>query len=237
MSNITTRSGTDLQKIEELIDRKLESLASKESINELNELKYLFEQLNNKIEKQNSEIFLLNKRMDDQDTKISQLEDKIAVLTASNAALKAQSDNQEQYSRRQCLRIKGIDKTEDESSSACVDKVIKVCRKLKVNVDKPDIDRAHRIGKDRSTMIVKFHSFSKRTELYKARNKQENPGLKIHLDITKDRLTLLDKARSLITKDCSVDFVFADINCNTVAKLKNDNFKFFKDIDTFESLL
>ena len=104
-----------------------------------------------------------------------------------------QADDNEQYSIRYCLRIKGIGKDKDESGSKCVEKVIKVCKNLKVDISKSDIDRAHRVGKNRLTMIVKFFSFSKRTLLYKARKNDDKN--KIHLDITKKRLNLLDEAK------------------------------------------
>ena len=95
--------------------------------------------------------------------------------------------------------IKGIDKEKDETSSKCIEKVIKVCKHIKVDITKNDIDRAHRVGKDRSTMIVKFFSFIKRTSVYKARKNSDKN--KIHLDITKKRLNLLDEAKKLIKED------------------------------------
>ena len=121
---------------------------------------------------------------------------KIPVLTAGiSQALKGADDN-EQYSRRYCLRIKGIDKEKDETGTKCIDKVITVCKHIKVDIIKNDIDRAHRVGKDRPTMIVKFFSFLKRTYVYKARKNSDKN--KIHLDITKKRLSLLDKAKKHI---------------------------------------
>ena len=200
------------------------------------ELKTLFKDLNTKIDKQNEEILNLKESVINQDLKISQLEDKVGVLSASVSALKKQSGNQEQYSRRYCLRIKGIEKTQNENANDCVNKVIEVCKNYNVNVNDVDIDRAHRIGKDRETMIVKFHSFWKRTDLYKAR-KGRNDNIQIYLDITKERLALLDQAKRLITQESSADFVFADINCNTVAHMKNKTYKFFDNIDDFKKLL
>ena len=74
----------------------------------------------------------------------------------------------------------------------------------KLKISKNDIDRAHRVGKDRSTIIVKFFSFVIRTALYKAR---KNAEVKIYLDITKSRLVLLDEAKKLFDEDSAVDFV------------------------------
>lgn len=233
----TTRKTADLLKFEELIDKKLSTLvstlASKEGIDDL---KSLFKDLNDKIANQNNTIRKLTDKVNSQDKMVSNLEDKVGVLSASISAIKVQADSQEQYSRRACLRIKGITGSQNESAKDCVQRVIEVCKDSNVLINHADIDRAHRIGKDRKTMIVKFHSFGKRSALYKARKNLKN-GIKIHLDITKARLNILDDAKKLITNDSTVDFVFADINCNIVAKLKDGNFKFFDNIVNFRKLL
>ena len=102
-----------------------------------------------------------------------------------------------------------------------------------IEIDSNEIDRAHRVGKERKTMIVKFFSFEKRTSIYKARKNAKN-NVKVHLDLTKQRLKLLDEAKELITENCNVDFVFADINCNVVARLKSNVYKFFDNIESFK---
>ena len=222
-----------------------ETLALKDGINDL---KSLFLKLQETLQQQNKEITLLKRQVESQDstiklltenhnTEVKKLEDKIAVMSASVDHLKSQADNHEQYSRRYCLRIKGIENEENETSVDCVRKVTEVCESLNYTVEASDIDRAHRVGKDRKTMIVKFFSFAKRTNLYKARKNNEESGVKIHLDVTKSRLNLLDEADKLIVDTGPVDFVFADINCNTVAKMKNNRFKFFNNLDQFKKLL
>ena len=211
---------------------RIDKLATREDIDEL---KKLISDLHVKLESQNSEILNLREHINQQDEVISKLEDRVGVLSASVEALSSQNDNQEQYSRRYCLRIKGIDKDANESSKNCIDKVLEVCKKVDVDITSSDIDRAHRVGKEKSTMIVKFFSFEKRTSLYRARKKSN--ATNIYLDITKKRLCLLDEAKKYIHDDCNVSYVFADINCNTVAKLKNGSFKFFDSIASFNKTL
>jgi len=222
-----TRKATS--EMEELIDRKFKelqlTLASKQGIEDLRKL--IIEQ-NLTIDKQNQEILA-------QAQDISNMKDQIAVLSNSVNILKSRCDDQEQYSRRQCLRLKGIKKDRSETPDSCVKKVVEVCENLNLDITARDIDRAHRVGKDKKVMIVKFFAFNKRTALYKNR-KKEGP-IKIHLDLTKHRLDLLDKAKSLITNSCNVDFVFGDINCNTVAKLKDNRFMFFDSIEKFKTIL
>ena len=74
--------------------------------------------------------------------------------------LTKQTDSQEQYSRRSCIPINGIEKAENESTTDCVNKVIDIFKDVEdVHLSAEDIDRAHRVGREKKTMIVKFYSF------------------------------------------------------------------------------
>ena len=103
----------------ELLDKKLEDLATKEGIDEI---KLLIKGLNERIDTQSKEISSLKEKVNFQETKISQLEDLIGILSSCISTIKHQADNNEQYSRRYCLRIKGIAKEKGESSAKCVDR-------------------------------------------------------------------------------------------------------------------
>jgi len=229
-----TRSKSE---IESYLDQRLlnleQTLASKKCIEDL---KALIVQQNAIIQEQQHRIDEMNNIVQSQSNEINILNDKVAVLNSSVEHLKHITDCQEQYSRRNCLRIVGIKKDRDETSDQCVEKVLGVCKDLNVDIAEGCIDRAHRVGRDRKTMIVKFTSFKSRTLLYKSRKKEDYP-IKIHLDITKKRLEILDEAKKHIKDDCSVNFVFADINCNTVAKTKDNRYLFFNSLDEFKKIL
>jgi uncharacterized coiled-coil protein SlyX len=234
---MTTRRSHEM---EEMFERKLKQFTSTvASKDDIEELKSLISNLNEKILQQNKIITSLKVNVAEQDVTISKMEDRIGVLSSSLNVLKKKSDDQEQYSRRYCLRINGITKQPNESNEICVEKVIGVCKDLSLDIRHQDIDRAHRVGREKKCMIVKFFSFNKRTALYRARKKSKS--VKIHLDLTKTRLDLLDNARNLLTEKSNVEFVFADINCNTVVKLKGDElqykFTFFDSLEKFQEIL
>ena len=253
-ANKITRSSSDVDKYGDLLDTKLDakllkfskSLASKDDVNEI---KTMFIELTKRIEDQDRKIAALEIEGQDHEERILNLENKVFVLEASvnklqdkNAVLSSsvdfltkQSDSQEQYSRRYCLRINGIETKENESAKDCLSTVVNICKnKLNLDISESDIDRAHRIGKEKKTIIVKFFSFAKRTEVYKARKTTND--FKVHLDLTKNRLNLLDKAKEFIVgENCPVKFVFADINCNVVAYMKSKEYKFFDNIDSFKN--
>jgi len=222
----TTRSKTETESfIEKKFKELLEILASKESIEDL---KLLIVEQNNTILNQSQEISGLK-------NELSIMKDKVAILSNSVEILKKSSDDQEQYSRRSCLRIKGIKKEQGKTSEKCVEKVLDICNDLNVGITEHAIDRVHRIGKNRELMIVKFTSFKYRTAVY--RNRKKSDKVKIHLYLTKKRLNLLNEAKSMITDISLVNFVFADINCNTVARMKDGSYKFFNNIDDFAKIL
>eukprot|EP00111_Clytia_hemisphaerica_P011916 TCONS_00035001-protein len=244
------RNSSDAAKHEDILEQKLlefgKKLATKEDIADI---KNLFTKLYNRLDEQEKRILsleedsihhedrieLLEKSVSELKNKVNILCDKNAVLSSSVDFLSKQNDHQEQYSRRYCLRINGMEKSADESADKCVKKVVDLCNHLNLNISAADIDRAHRVGREKQSMIVKFHSFGKRTALYKARKSNAlDQNIKIRLDITKARLDLLDRAKALIIDDGPVDFVFADINCNCVARLKSKDFKFFNDIVSFK---
>ena len=127
------------------MDKKLaefgKNLATKDDINEI---KDLFTRLNERLEYQDRKIAALEIEASDHEIGIVSLEndiyelsntvnnllDKNAVLSSAVNSLKKQSDAQEQYSRRSCLRINGIEKVADESASDCVKKVVDTCRDM-----------------------------------------------------------------------------------------------------------
>ena len=152
--------------MEKLFDEKLASVASKQCIEDL---KMLIMEQGEKIKEQNEKINSVNEQVSTQKNTIDILKDRFAVLSSAVEHLKTNADQQEQYSRRTCLRINGIKKDKDETAEKCLNKVQQVCKELNVNIPDDSFDRAHRIGKDKMTMIVKFTSFKHRTLLYRNR--------------------------------------------------------------------
>eukprot|EP00111_Clytia_hemisphaerica_P010608 TCONS_00031009-protein len=215
-ANKITRSSSDVEKYGDLLDTKLDakllklskSLASKEDVSEIKEM---FIKMAKRIDDQDRKIASLEIESQDHEERILKLENKVfvledsvnklldknAVLSSSVDFLTKQSDSKEQYSRRYCLRINGIETKENESAKDCLNTVVNVCKnKLNLEISHSDIDRAHRVGKEKKTIIVKIFFFAKRTDVYKSRKTTND--FKVYLDLTKNRLNLLDKAREFI---------------------------------------
>ena len=125
------------------------------------------------------------------DNKIKSIEERIEKLESSLAVvqrMESKVDNEEQYSRRQCLRFNNVPLPEEHESKDCMEKIKDILEELDCRVGIDSVDRAHRIGrrmvsKDGKTQqqsIARFSSFRDRTKVYRNRKKLDN--IKIRLD-------------------------------------------------------
>lgn len=127
--------------------------------------------------------------------KCEELEQKVLKCQTVN-------DEQEQYSRRNCLRISGIPQQQDE----CTDTIVlDIAEKLSVDLKLEDIDRSHRVGsKEVKDIIVKFTSYRARKALISKRaalkqcGDAESASVYINEDLTAPRNRLLYLARHLV---------------------------------------
>ena len=206
------------------ISKQIVNLPSKEFIQDA--IKDVTEALTKRITEQEAKIFQLEDR-------IEKRESKLAVLDRLETCI----DDGEQYSRRHCLRIHGMELPPVGTKENCLEKTKNVIEKLNCGVGGDTIDRVHRIGpviendsgKKFQQIIVRLKSFKDRTSVYKNRKKATN-GARIRVDLTKKRLKTLLAVKDL--NRAEIDYAFADINCNLVAKLKDGKFIFFTSVET-----
>ncbi len=171
------------------------------------------------------------------DSEIRRLNDRLCVQKSAIDAIKLEQNKAEQYTRRQSLRINGVKREKGETASDCLNTVRKIIRDEGLDIPDNVIDRAHRVGVGKkgkhSGIICKFTTWRHRTMLYRARvNVTKTSGYKISLDITKKNIELMDALRAAIKSNNAetVDYVFCDVNCQPMIKLKSGNFLRF---DTF----
>ena len=163
---------------------------------------------------------------------------------------------------RSNLRIHGVPAPRDgETNEEVLSMVKSIGEDLGVKIEPNDIYRAHRVGKINTekrkdgtltgkkiqSVIVRFRSWEKRCELYRARPKRgeekvkrNNRGKKdkptptyqsVSLDLSKASRDLLSTANSKINakfpnQDDGHCYAFADINCNLRLKLPGTEKKF-----------
>ena len=150
--------------------------------------------------------------------RIASLESKNESLVKENDSLRTENmllrekveelefttDNLEQYSRRNNLRLSGIPETPTNSNT---DKVIlDLCKDLGISLSESDIDRSHRVGRPNGPkprqIIVKFTSYRARQKLFKERTqlKKSHRNVYVNEDLTKKRNKLFYDARQLLRR-------------------------------------
>lgn len=145
----------------------------------------------------NSVVTELQKTIEFNNEVISELKSALVKRDEKIEALEAKVDELEQYQRRQCLRIFGVEEQEAEDTDKLV---MEVGKRIGVDVNIMDIDRSHRIGRrdvgnDRPRpIIVKFVSYRKRSEVFKNKRLLKKTGVTIREDLTRIRHNILKEA-------------------------------------------
>lgn len=110
-------------------------------------------------------------------------------------------DDQEQYSRRNCLVLHNVPEHPGEDPYKCVEGFFK--EKLGVNVGKQFLDRVHRLNtrnkpkteQQGRPMIVKFSHYHKREEVFNNKKLLKGSNVSITESLTQARLSLLKKCK------------------------------------------
>ena len=132
-------------------------------------------------------ILSLQQKIEDRDCEIRKLRTELDLKT----------DQLEMYSRRNCLRIFGLEEKEGENTD---DMVLNVAKKISVDLSLNDIDRSHRVGRKfagkNRPIIVKFVSYRKRREVFQSKRQLKGQKITIREDLTRQRLDVLHAAIS-----------------------------------------
>ena len=226
------------------------------------ELKCYFEKLYEPLVTNNSSEELFNKLKDEiikkidekfseQNTKIEKLESIITIYENTIDQLLIKCDDNEQYSRRSCLRIHGVEIKENEDEDGFMNVMEDSYSSVNLQFDANYIDRAQRIGlpytdknsgKKVKSIIVKFRSWKALQRFSKGRpryfiDSPKKPGLTVSVDLTKCHYLLLTKAKGLIKGNSNKRYVYSDINCSLALRFNDDAFKVFNSERELLSLL
>ena len=157
---------------------------------------------------------------------------------------KKDQNRAEQYTRRQSIRIHGVDRKPGETAEDCLQIVNNIITNQELDIPDVVIDCAHRVGIARQgnppAIIVKFTTWRHRTLFYRARKKiTKEFGYKVFLDITKRNIVMMDALRDEIKNNDinTVDFIFCDVNCQPTIKFKSDEYSRFDTYDEGRSIL
>lgn len=172
----------------------------------------------------------MNTKFNDHSTRIDRILEQLTEVEAENKLLRDENkdlkfklDDQEQYSRRNCLEIHGLPEIDGENPVA---EVIKIGRAVGMDIKPEMIDNCHRLGRKTRTspatrgIIVKFMRNFDKMNFLKCRKIKRNLttndlGLQITVsrsifineNLTQHRRALLSAARKLRTS-CDLKYVW-----------------------------
>lgn len=139
---------------------------------------------------------------------IKELRDKINTLHTQNEKFGKQLDDQDQYSRRNCLLLHGVPETPREYNTTPITvSSINNHMKGKVNINAAHIDRSHRLGRPKISedgkpkprpIIIKFVSYTQREAIYRAKKHLKGTKLLITESLTPTRMSIYREAQQMV---------------------------------------
>ena len=223
-------------------------------VSQLNELRDEFLKAKYDFEKrvkdmETSHILELKKRdikIEKLQTRNCSLEQRVAVIECELKELEVRIDDNEQYSRRQSLKLDGIPKKYNENSGDVLQTVYDEIDRLELEIDKWDVDRCHGNGpvhindnhERQQTTLVKFTSWYARNKFYQARKLS---SYYVKPDLTKRRENVFSYARDQLRNrnyvSNHIKYVFVDPNCNLMACTRTGRFMKFNTEGEFDDIV
>ena len=148
-------------------------------------------------ERLDAKVKIMTQQLQARDQKIQSLENTVNIL-------QLKIDDQEQYSRRESLRISGIPETTNENTDQLVMTFCNETLKCDPPLQDSDLARSHRSGdieKTNRVILAKFSTYKIRDRVIRARtnlkdfNKDNDNPIYINEDLTKRKADLLYRAR------------------------------------------
>lgn len=145
-----------------------------------------YQRLLNCSEENRGSIHELHVKLDEVQKDFTKLHKQVEAQQEQLKILKRANNDMEQYSRRNCIRVFGIEESRDENCEMIALDVFR--NRLGLDVSSPDIDRCHRVGKVKPgyhrALIVKFLSYRVRSKTIKSRRRLKGSGISIQEDLT-----------------------------------------------------
>ena len=215
----------------------------------------------------NDQLTALQNKLIEKDAIIKELKDQVANSAQKNIELNSlimeKHDELESYSRKDSLRISGIEFDEEEDNNSLQEVVISTLAEQDINISKNDIFRLHRASKpfpmnkykqylnkvnktkqpidtndttQTAEVIVKFNNWSARSKVYK-HHYQKDAFLRVKCDLTKYRQGLLQTARDYLKDHKYKAYVYCNSECRLVIKNVNNNrTNIFNNFEEFKHL-
>ena len=129
---------------------------------------------------------------------VSDLSEKVTYLRGKVDSITAETDRQEQYSRRNCLLIHGIPENKNENTDVLTMEVIDTM--IDIKIVENNIDRTHRIGNQKKNgkprpVIIKFVRYNDRKKVFSSKKLLKDSGVSITESLNGFRMKKLTNTR------------------------------------------
>ena len=235
----------EINKLHDIDHAKLISDAVKDAIKPLHDEIANLRELLEETREQNQS---LQAKLFEKNVKIANLEQTLTTATQRNVTLHSlileKSDDNETYSRKDSLRVSGIEFDPDEDNVSLQQNVITKLDELGVRIEDRDIYRLHRSSKpqpmnnykkylnkvnstpveidphdntETSKVIVRFSRWAPRARVY-ALHYKKDLAIKVKCDLTKYRQDLLKDARQYLFEKSLKGYCFNTAECKLCLK-------------------
>ena len=171
-----------------------------------------------------------NEKIKKMDVRLNKAELEIKALNEENDRLIKTIDKHEQYSKRQNVRIFGIEKQANETNLTLKSDVLDLFKnKMKISVTENDLKTVYRVKSKISVpdkpaaVVVQIDNNSVRASVFKQRKMLAKSKIIVREDLTQKTLSLLKAARNKFTSKnswCVRGSVF--VKCNNIVHRVTD---------------
>ena len=179
------------------------------------------------------------------DIEIQDLRDEVHLLKEQMSSYEQKLDDQEQYSRRECIVVAGPKLPEESDERSTTDQLIEIIKQeLDITIERRDISVSHRLGKKNKDtskarpIIAKLVNRSLKHQLVDACIR-EKPALFINESLTSKRAKIFGKLRGVKSKHKKViqqcytseGIIFVKLHNSTVKHRITDEKSLMKFLD------
>ena len=136
------------------------------------------------------EVSKLTQHIETLTTENKNLKEDLTAVKKENLSLKNELNNLEQYTRRENVRIFGVEDNAWEDGKKSTVLALDILRnKMKIDIKEEDVEVAHRVGKFKSdrkrAIIVRFASRKTKEKVMTEKKKLKGSGIFVNEDLTK----------------------------------------------------
>ncbi|XP_041464605.1 uncharacterized protein LOC121415465 [Lytechinus variegatus] len=206
-----------------------------------------FDELIKRLDTQDGSILELHNRINNIESSLANLQKRHQKCEERNKWLEKQLNDQEQYSRRNCVRLFGVPEKENENTNQRVCEIAQ--QQLGVDLHLQDIDRSHRVPRRTDpasnerreikprAIIIKLTSYQHRQKLLQNRRKLKSTKMSLHEDLTKTNRSLLWEAMNASKVQGSNILAAWSTNGRIIVSVKTNNGSMKRQVNSKEDLL